>query len=847
MTLDEWRRVEPILTDALLLPDADRARKLESVQLRDAIRVELLAVLQRTSAIFPRLTPGQGVLTPPSSGDVREGPLLAGGDDLGDGRFTVIRELGRGGMGEVYLAHDRRLGGLVALKLLFDAQLREAQHARLCSGHPHIATLHDIFETTVSNRNVTVLVIEYVAGRPASRVLQDGPPSIAEAVRWSQQIASALSHAHDQEVLHCDLKPANVLIAADGSAKVVDFGIGRRTFDHDSREPSRGTFAYMAPEQLLEGRFLPAGDIYSLGVTLFELVTGRLPFDAELPSLALQIAGAPAPRPSEFRAGVPSQLDEIVACSLAKQPQDRFQSARAFHRALVVLDESPRARSSVVVPSHHPGRNRYRSLAVLPFANRLRATSEQYLADALTSEIITRLARLKGVLVISRSGVERYRNSPLPAADIGRELAVQTVMEGAITKAGEKWRITAQLLEVDSGFCLWADSYEFAVNDLFDIQVSVSQRIARALRSRFSLGDAREEAPVGLSAEAYHLYLQGKALYYRFNSTDNLLACDAFRRALAIEPRYARGYAALASACIARLEREWESDEARWIADALSACERAVALDPWCSDAYSARGLVFLRQGRMAEAEAEFRRALTINPNDDIAHSMLGRVLFERGDLLSALRSFRRAVKICPDYVWCWNDLAWAAWLMGRYDDTERALARVLAINPVDEVARIGLATGHYFRGDLDAAVATAKRSIEQNPSHPFSRPVLAVALARQGHLDEAVAVAQDTLERHPTEFLMSAALAVIFAIVDDDAKLRHANARALTIPALRVPLNMNVAVHFAFLGRGDVARAWIEKAEREGMSAALVVKHNPLLRVFAPDFVARRSGTEVR
>lgn len=844
ITLDDWRRAEPILTRALLRPQTGA---FDSSIFEEAIRSELLAVLQRTSTIFPVI----GSQLEKSSDDDAvplpepppvAGALLVGGQDLADGRFTIVRELGRGGMGEVYLAHDRRLGGLVALKTLFEPQLREAQHARLCSGHPHIATMHDVFETTISDRSVTVLVMEYIAGKTANRLIQDGPVPLGEVVRWMRQVAGALAHAHDHEVVHCDLKPANILIAADGAAKVLDFGIGRRTFDkHVPDQGWRGTLPYMAPEQVLEGRYLPAGDIYSLGVTLFELVTGRLPFDAEVPELLLQVVGAPVPPISNYRADVPQRLDEILECALSKEPLQRYRSARAFDQALELLERDialPRAtagRHSYAPP------NRYRSLAVLPFTNTFDAADDPSIAEAVTSEIITKLARLKGMLVISRSGTERYRNSALPADEIGRELGVETVLEGSISKVNDRWRITVQLLEVEHAFCVWADVYEFAAEDLFRIQDTVPQRIARALRARFRGNESSSETPAGINAEAYRLYLQGKALYYRFNSTDNALAADAFRRAIALEPRYAAAHAALASACMARLEREWEPDEARWVADAMQACARAVALDPWNADAYSARGFVFLRQGRPAEAETELRRALNINANDDTAHGMLGRVLFERGDLGLALRSFKRALKISPDYVWCWNDLAWVTWLMGRFAETERALARVLTINPVDEVARVGIATGLYFSGQLDAAAATAEKSIEINPSHPYSRPVLAVVLARQGRLREAEMIAQATLEQHPTEFLMNAAVGVMYAIADDAQKLRDANDRALAIRALRTPLNVNVAVHYAFLGRADYARLWLQKACREGMDVDDVLKHNPLLRQFGPEFPTRR------
>jgi serine/threonine protein kinase len=353
VTRDAWRYAEPVLTRALGLPQEAQKAAIDTAFLEDSVRRELLAILQRSSAVLSRILPeaaaGAGHPRDRSGGSALASSLLADGDSLGGERFTVIRQLGRGGMGEVYLAHDKALGTLVALKVLFERNTREAQRARICSGHPHTATLHDVFETTIAGRAFTVLVMEHLPGKPASRVVDDGPVAVRDAVRWARQVAGALAYAHDRDVLHCDLKPANVMITPDQGAKVLDFGIGRPTFEPDNTDlPLRGTLGYMAPEQLLERRFVPAGDIYSLGVTLFELVAGRPPFEGSVPELMLRIVGAPPPRLGELRSGVSDQLDAVVACALAKNPDERYRSARAFDRALEAVEWEISTHSSPV-------------------------------------------------------------------------------------------------------------------------------------------------------------------------------------------------------------------------------------------------------------------------------------------------------------------------------------------------------------------------------------------------------------------------------------------------------------------------------------------------------------------
>jgi hypothetical protein len=355
VTRDDWQRVRPILTEALLLADPEARALLSTAALDDIVRGELLEALNTSLAMSSPsgLAHGSAGSTVSVGADLRleKRSTLTSGDALADGRFLIIRQIGRGGMGVVYLAQDTSLGTLVALKIVPSGLMEEARRAAACSGHEHVVTVHNVLRIDHRGESLGVLVMEYIAGRPASRVLEDAPVAPDMALRWVRQAASAVGHAHDSGVLHCDLKPANLLITPDDRVKVVDFGIARATFDvQNRRAPTRGTLPYMAPEQLVVGEFSRAGDIYSLGVTLFELLTGRLPFDGDPTLMRMQILTVPAPRLADLASGLPDGLQAVVDRALAKNPGERFRSARAFARALEQLDASQTATIPVAVP-----------------------------------------------------------------------------------------------------------------------------------------------------------------------------------------------------------------------------------------------------------------------------------------------------------------------------------------------------------------------------------------------------------------------------------------------------------------------------------------------------------------
>ena len=351
LTRDDWQRVEAILTQATRLSDAEGIALIDSASIDAPLRREITDLFHLSGPHGLDETRTANVRGP--SPTPATGAAFKPGDSLEGGRFVIVRQIGRGGMGTVYLAQDTVLGTLVALKIVppDDRLIQEAQRAAACSGHEHVATVHNVLQSEHAGKRIGVLVLEYVAGRPANRILDDGPVDIDRAIKWVRQAALAVAHAHDSQVLHCDLKPGNMIVTPDDRVKVLDFGIARRSFDPTPAEPTYGTLPYMAPEQLLAGECSRATDVYSLGVTLFQLVTGRLPFTGDDRMIRMQILAAPPPSVSGIVRNAPNGMDAVFERALAKDPVARFQSARAFAQALEDLTRTPAALPASTQPS----------------------------------------------------------------------------------------------------------------------------------------------------------------------------------------------------------------------------------------------------------------------------------------------------------------------------------------------------------------------------------------------------------------------------------------------------------------------------------------------------------------
>ena len=556
------------------------------------------------------------------------------------GRYRIVERLGEGGMGSVYRATDPRLERDVALKVLHAdpdtgrgeehrRQLRLEARALSRLLHPNIATLFDLD----SDDGVDFLVLEYVPGHTLAWLLESGPLPEARARAIALEVAEALEAAHEQGVVHRDLKPGNIILNPRGRAKVLDFGLARLQGSSGASvtslrgaEPAghlAGTLPYMAPEQIRGERTDARADVWAMGAIMHEMCAGSRPFaGGDYSQLLYRIVNEPAPALRTLRPAVSESYAAIVARCLEKDAARRFADAAALRRALRGDDSVESialplaARASGAPPAPEPaGGGRIRSLAVLPLANRSGDPTQEFFADGMTDALIADLAQIGALRVISRTSAMRFKGSDRPLPEIARELRVDGVVEGSALLAGGRVRITVQLIEAASDRSLWARSYERELTDILSLQSEVARAIADEVRVQVTPEERTRLEPKGPVNPAAHVaYLQGRFLWNRWTTEAFQQSLVRYREALAADPGYALAWAGLADS-YATLGNTNAMPPAEAYAQARQAAERGLALDPSLAELHASLAYVHrFHDWDWARAERGFLRALELNP-----------------------------------------------------------------------------------------------------------------------------------------------------------------------------------------------------------------------------------------
>jgi TolB-like protein/Tfp pilus assembly protein PilF len=669
--------------------------------------------------------------------------------------YRLLEKLGEGGMGVVWRAVDASLGREVALKLLPDSFAADPEKlARLESeaktiaalNHPHIVTLYSIEEAD----DRRFLTMELVCGRTlAERIPPDGLP-FDEVLRIAVPVADAVSAAHRRGIVHRDLKPRNIMVDAEGRVKVLDFGLAQsppplaegdvsdRTTRTFAGRALSGTLAYMSPEQLQAEPTDPRTDVFALGVLLYEMATGRRPFQAKSAAelVTAILRDAPVP-PTRLRTGLPGRIDRLIARCLEKDPRYRLQSAVDLGWEL----EQVQAEAQ---------REKTRAVAVLPFVDLSREKDQDYLCDGLAEEILIALAKVDGLRVASRAASFRFRSRDADVRETGRRLAVEAIVHGSVRKAGGRLRVAVELVDVTDGFEIWTDVFDRGMEDVFAVQVEIVRRVAHALGVRFGeTGPETLGKPAATDVRAFDYYLQARSFFYQYSRRSMRFARELLERAITLDPAYARAWSGIADCCAFLYLNAGRRPEDAEQADAASRC--ALELDPALAEAHASRGTALSLLGRHEEAEQAFAAAIGLDPDLFEAHYFYARDAFGRGELEKAIREYEAAMRARPEDYQSPLLVGQIFEDLGRADEARavrrrgvRIAEEHLRLRPDDARALYMGANGLVALGETARGLEWADRALALDPEDAMLLYNIGCIKAMAGAGDEAL----DCLER---------------------------------------------------------------------------------------------------
>ncbi len=637
--------------------------------------------------------------------------------------YRILNQLGVGGMGVVFCAEDLSLGRTVALKFISEtlacnpqALERFEREARAASAldHPNICTVYEIGK----HEGKPFIAMQYLEGQTLKQRLNAAPMESHEALQLAGQIAEALAAAHAKGIVHRDIKPSNIFLTRQNQVKVLDFGLARlpqmQALDPAAPtgdvelDTAQGTLPYMAPEQLLGMEVDGRADLYSLGVLLYELCTGRRPFEEKLSTALVNdiLHRRPEP-PGLVSPGGSARLDRMILRCLEKKPAQRFSSAEEL-RAEIQRILEPEATEP--------------SLAVLYFENLGGALEDEYFRDGMTEDVITELTKIRGLRVLPRSAVAAFRDRPVTAPVVGQQLGAEYVLGGSLRRVGNRVRITAQLVSAQNGFSLWGDRFDFEMADLFAMQDQIAHSISSALQISLSPQEERALAsrPTG-SPRAYDFYLRGRGLARRSTHADLELAIEMYGRAIELDSQFAPAYGGIAIACA--LLYDWHEKNSRWLEKAEEACARAEQIDPNIPEILAARARICWSQHNYDQAIALARQAIEIKPDCENAYWTLGQSYFASDRWANAAALVERAIGSSGHDYNVYVPLIMALERLGRFTEASRLRLRQLEVMerhvervPEDVRAHILMANAFASLGKAEASVKHLKTAMGLRP-----------------------------------------------------------------------------------------------------------------------------------
>ena len=661
------------------------------------------------------------------------------------GRYRIDREIGRGGMATVYLADDVRHHRKVAIKLLDpelahavgpERFLREIEIAAQLN-HPHIVPLYDSGNVD----GYLFYVMPFIEGESLRhRIDRDKQLPIDQALAITRHVASALDYAHARNVIHRDIKPENILLF-EGEAMVADFGIAlAATAASDRRITGTGivvgTPAYMSPEQALGEGADGRSDLYSLACVLFEMLAGEPPYAGPTArSIIAKRLTDPVPAVRRLRPAVPAAVDDALTRALAKLPVDRFASLAEFVNALSA-----------------PGRTRSASVAVLPFLNIGADPEHEYFADGITEDVIAHLSKIRALKVISRTSVMPFKERQHSRKEIAATLGATTLLDGSVRHAGDRVRIVAKLVDVETDQHLWAETYDRQMTDIFSIQTDVALQIAGALEAELTPDErTRVRRESTKDVQAYQFFLQGRQWFIRYTPDTIMRAIEYFDRATARDPAFALAFANLAMAYTELAEHGAIAPDIAY-RRAADAAAKALQLDPELGAAHCTMGyLRMVREFDWSGAEQSFKRALELSPGSADAYDLYGRLCsaLERYD--EAIALLHRAQELDP--LAHRLDVVTTLLRAGRYDQAVVGAEAAVELDPGDR-ARATLGWAYFLNGRREEGLAELERAVSLSPGNTLWLGQLGEAQAMAGNTAQALEILRGLEERAQSAYV---------------------------------------------------------------------------------------------
>ncbi len=684
------------------------------------------------------------------------------------GHYRILEKVGAGGMGVVYRARDEQLERDVALKVLPPGTLgsesarrnfRNEALALAKLNHPNIETVHEFG----SQEGTDFLVLEYVPGQTLAQMLVSGPLPEKEVITIGMQIAAALEEAHERGIIHRDLKPANIALTTHGHAKVLDFGLAKLlrpkeevTTQHLTESGGvPGTFPYLSPEQLRGDQVDARSDIHAIGAVLYEMATGQRAFNGILFSQVIDaILHQPPIPPRKLNPEISVELDRIICKCLDKEPAHRYQSAKELLADLRRLTAS--SAQNVVPESLRPtvrirkkvlgyvvlglgamlalavtlvgfnirglrddlfGRKRpaqIHTIAVLPLANVSGDPEEEYFADGVTDELITELAQVGGLRVISRTSVMAYKGVKKPLPQIARELGVDAVVEGSVQRSGDKVRINAELIEASTDRLLWAKSYERDLSDILTLQSAIAKAVVDEIQVKVTPQEqVRLVRSQQVNPEAHEAYLAGRFYWNKRTAEGVNKSITYFDQAIAKDPSYALAYAGLADSYHSLPELTTMPIEEAF-PKARTAAMKALELDDSMAEPHSALASVIEDYDwDWTGAEAEYKRAIELNPGLSGVRASYSNLLLELGRLGEALSQAKTAQELDPLSALTNDNLCGVLYYSGDYDQSVIQCRKTLEIDPMSHQAHRHLGQAYTQKKQYAEAISELKKAIE--------------------------------------------------------------------------------------------------------------------------------------